>query len=241
MSNFETLQELPPPMSEPEGLSSGLHLIWGSGSGPAQRIQIALKEKSIPFTSHMVSFSAGDTRRAEWIAKLNPRKQVPILIDNGFAVSQSISILLYLEERFPGIDLLSKDLKVKTETITRAIEADEVLRPLVREVFALARPDATEEGKQKVFKNVGDEMDKWEAYLAKNESGWLVGTTISIADITLFPPFMMLVERFGLEFGSRKHLEAWFKSMMSRPSVLESVPPHWSTTPPKALPFKNIA
>ncbi|KAJ3110358.1 hypothetical protein HDU96_006671 [Phlyctochytrium bullatum] len=236
-----------PPMAEPANIDKGLHLVWGSGSGPAARVQLALHEKGLEFEGHMVSFSNGDTRRAEWIARLNPRKQVPILVDNGFSVAQSLSILLYLEEKYPSHPLLpaaSTHLALRTEAITRMLEADEVLRQSTRDVFKLISPDATEEARATAFKTLGDELDRWEGYLARNaekfEGGWLVGPSLSVADIALMPYFMMFVERFGLSFGPRTRLDAWYKAFFARPSVQKSIPPHWAEAPPKAFPLKGV-
>ncbi|KAJ3104514.1 hypothetical protein HDU97_009127 [Phlyctochytrium planicorne] len=241
-----TSTDLPPPIAEPANIGSGVHLVWGSGSGPAQRVQIALVEKGIPFSGHMVSFSNKDTRRADWIGKLNPRRQVPILIDDGYAVSQSMSILLYLEEKFPQKPLLaSGDLKLKTETVTRMIESDEVFRKLVQQAFqVLMANQSTQEVKNNLFKEMGEELDKWEAYLAKNaekySGGWLVGPSLSVADIAAFPTLMMLVERFGLSFGKRQRLDAWYKTIVVRESVQKSIPPHWAESPPKDKFFEGV-
>ncbi|KAI8849824.1 glutathione S-transferase [Chytridium lagenaria] len=180
-----------PAMPEPQGLSSGIHLI-------------ALQEKNLPFTGHMVSFSNGDTRRAEWIARLNPR----------------------------------------TETITRMIEADEVFRPLTQEVFRMGNPEITEEAKAATFKKLSDELDRWEAYFVKNaekfEGGWVVGSSLSVADIALLPTLMMYVVRFGLDLSPRPHLAKWYTAMTARSSVQNAIPPHWAESPPKAQPFKTV-
>ena len=49
----------------------------------------------------VLSFSAGDTRKPEFIA-LNPRHQVPVLVDGDFVLYESNAIVEYLDEAYPG-------------------------------------------------------------------------------------------------------------------------------------------
>jgi glutathione S-transferase len=56
-----------------------LMLYAGSGSPFAWRVQFALEHKALAHELRMLSFSARDTRKPEFIA-LNPRHQVPVLI-----------------------------------------------------------------------------------------------------------------------------------------------------------------
>ena len=60
-----------------------LILYYGSGSPYAWRAQFALEHKALPYELKVLSFSAGDTRKPEFIA-LNPRHQVPVLVDGEF-------------------------------------------------------------------------------------------------------------------------------------------------------------
>ena len=51
-------------------------LYYGSGSPYAWRAQLALEHKALAYERKLLSFSAGDTRKPEFIA-LNPRHEVP--------------------------------------------------------------------------------------------------------------------------------------------------------------------
>ena len=52
-------------------------LYYGSGSPYAWRVQLALEHKALAYERKVLSFSAGDTRKPEFLA-LNPRHRVPI-------------------------------------------------------------------------------------------------------------------------------------------------------------------
>jgi glutathione S-transferase len=78
-----------------------LTLYYGSGSPYAWRAQLALEHKALAYELKVLSFSAGDTRKPEFVA-LNPRHQVPVLVDGDFVLYESNAIVEYLDEAYPG-------------------------------------------------------------------------------------------------------------------------------------------
>ena len=78
-----------------------LVLYYGSGSPYAWRVQLALEHKALPYERKVLSFSAGDTRKPEFLA-LNPRHRVPVLVDGDFVLYESNAIVEYLDEAYPA-------------------------------------------------------------------------------------------------------------------------------------------
>ncbi len=71
----------------------------------AQKIKIALREKSLEFeVAAPDGLGAGSV--AGTFARANPRAEVPVLIDGETAIFDSTIILEYLEDRFPSPPLL---------------------------------------------------------------------------------------------------------------------------------------
>jgi glutathione S-transferase len=78
-----------------------LALYYGSGSPYAWRVQLGLEHKALPYERIVLSFTGGDLRTPEHLAR-NPRGKVPVLVDDGFALYESAAILEYLDEAYPG-------------------------------------------------------------------------------------------------------------------------------------------
>src|SRR5215468_10140295 len=97
-------------------------LYYMSGSPYAWRAWLALVHKGVTFTQRTMSYDAGDFKSEEF-RKLTPRRRVPVLLDDDFALYESAAIVEYIEERWPHPSLFSADLR------RRAIE-----RRLIREV-----------------------------------------------------------------------------------------------------------
>ena len=70
----------------------------------AQKVKIALYEKGVAFETQLPDIVGGSN--LEEFAALNPRLEVPTLIDGDFAVFDSTVILEYIEDRWPTPPLL---------------------------------------------------------------------------------------------------------------------------------------
>jgi glutathione S-transferase len=70
----------------------------------AQKCKIAMYEKGVTFEAKMPeAIGTGDTAG---FLKINPRGEVPALLDGGFAIFDSTVILEYIEDKWPAPPLL---------------------------------------------------------------------------------------------------------------------------------------
>ncbi|MGV2829722.1 glutathione S-transferase family protein [Myxosarcina sp. GI1(2024)] len=81
-------------------------------------VWIMLLEKQVPFEPIELALN-GDQWQLEFL-KINPFGRVPVLVDNGFSIFESLTILDYLELRYPTPAFLPTD--TKTLTIVRMTE-----------------------------------------------------------------------------------------------------------------------
>ena len=115
-----------------------LAFYYASGSPYAWRVWLALEHKGIPYERKTLSFDAGDLKTPEFAA-LNPRRKVPVIVDEGFALYESGAIVEYLEDKRPGEPrLFSADLRQRALQRRMVREADQYFAaPMERLVEAV--------------------------------------------------------------------------------------------------------
>jgi maleylacetoacetate isomerase len=89
-------------------LSLELFTYWRSSA--SYRVRIALNLKSLPYVTHAINLmkDGGEQFTAQYRA-VNPQSRVPMLVHDGQRITQSLAIIEYLDEVFPGTRLIPKD------------------------------------------------------------------------------------------------------------------------------------
>ena len=194
---------------------------YASGSPFAWRVWLALERKGIPYHLKTLSFDAGDLKTPEFSA-LNPRRRVPVLVDDDFALAESAAIVEYIEDRWPNGPAL-----FATEPRKRAIQ-----RRMVREadhyLADIGTRFATAPSEENA-KDLKQELSLWEGAAAGD---YLTGE-LSAVDLTVYP-FMALFVRiagrrpdFAQSDFIGPRLSGWMDRMRALPIVQHTQPPHW--------------
>ena len=95
-------------------------------SGPLSmfgaKAEIAAHEKGVPFDLEMVAFSqaAGYSPKHPEVLRINPKRQVPVLIDDGVEIFDSTQIFEYLEDVAPQPPLWPGDPAARPRPSARA-------------------------------------------------------------------------------------------------------------------------
>jgi glutathione S-transferase len=210
-----------------------LTLYYASGSPYAWRVWLALEHKGIPYELKLLSFDAGDLGTPQFAA-LNPRRRVPVIVDDGFALSESAAIVEYLDEKRPGEPrLFAADLRQRAVQRRLVREADAYVAPAVEhlaEAVLFAPPERqSAEHTAAAGAALKKELATWEAAIAGDE----IAGALSAADFTLYP-FLAL----ALRVARRKPelaaadlvgplLGAWMRRMETLPITQKTWPPHW--------------
>ena len=78
----------------------------------SMRPWVLMKGLELPFEEQRLSFRLGlDSGFGEAVAAFSPARRVPVLIDDGFAVWDSLAITEYLHDRFPAVGVWPGDLR----------------------------------------------------------------------------------------------------------------------------------
>ena len=211
-----------------------LVLYYGSGSPYAWRAQLALEHKALPYELKVLSFAAGDTRKAEFLA-LNPRHQVPVLVDGDFALYESNAIVEYLDEAYPaaGARLFPGDAKARAITRRLILEVDNYFDApvdlIIRHAF-YAKPE--ERDAQKLADARKALMEEYAMFTTAMRGDFLAGS-LSAADYAFYPlvAFMKRCENKLPDLDSdgmlTPELRAWKARIEALPYLDKTIPPHW--------------
>ena len=200
---------------------------YASGSPYAWRVWLALERKGVPYHRKTLSFDAGDLKTAEFGA-LNPRRRVPVLVDDDFALAESAAIVEYIEDRWPlGPALFASDPRRRAIQRRMVREADQYLAPAGNRFV-------TGEGSEDTLNDLRRELALWEDAATAD---FLTGE-LSAVDLTVYP-FMALFLRLAARradfvkddvIGPR--LATWIDRMQALPIVQHTWPPHWREAAP---------
>ena len=218
---------------------TGRELYFISGSPPCWTVMLALEVKGLAYRQRSLHNTKGEHKSPEYL-KINPRGQVPTLIDGDVTVRETLAVLAYLDATTPEPPLFGKAPR-ETARIWQAIsECDgnlrqpvvNISRPLFRgkgEEFAAQITDAAA--------IVREELGLLEARLSSDP--WLAGGDLSAADLVTFPVLMQLSRAAAREdaapFGLAVHpldesfpkLDTWQKRIEALPGFDNAYPPHW--------------
>ena len=208
-------------------------LYYLSGSPYAWRVWLSLEHKGIDYDLKAISFDAGDFNTPEFVA-LNPRRRVPVMVDDGFALYESAAIVEYLSDKWPGDPhLFSADIRQRAIQRRMVREIDQYIgdavERLVRAILFTPRERWSEEKITAARTNLKVELAMWESLIAGD---YLAGT-LSAVDLTLFP-YLGLVERMAKQKAGLltpdlmgPKVTAWAQRMKGLPIVQKTWPPHW--------------
>jgi len=81
----------------------------------SMRPWVLMKQAGLPFEERKVRFDAfeADSQFKQAVLKINPAGRVPVLVDDGFAVWDSLAIAEYLAEKFPDRALWPRDPRAR--------------------------------------------------------------------------------------------------------------------------------
>ena len=190
-------------------------------SGPLSmfgaKAEIAAHEKGLAFELVMVPFEMKTLYQPKHpeVQRINPKRQVPVLIDGDLEIFDSTQIFEYLESIKPEPALWPTEPKARARARLLEHKSDEVyFPPIVRLMGLQGTPDdpAAAEARAAAL-SFYDGMEK-----AIADKEWLVGS-YTYADIAFY-----MAQIFGDRMGApmtdaHPKLQAWRDRMSARPAV----------------------
>jgi glutathione S-transferase len=194
-----------------------LRLYSGPLSMFGAKVQIAALEKNLDFELVMVPFDmkGGYAPKNEEVLRINPKRQVPVLIDDDLEIFDSTQIFEYFEVLKPRPALWPLEARARARARLLELKSDEVYFPHIIKLMGLqATPEdpatiAAREGAAAYYRDT-------ERLLADRE--YLAGD-FSFADIAFF-----MAQLFGARMGADMTSETplllrWREKMLARLTV----------------------
>ena len=200
--------------------------------GPNPRVvAMFIAERGIDLPVQEVDIMAGENLGDDF-RKLNPSAQSPCLqLDDGSVIAEVTVICSYLDEVTDGPSLIGTTSEERAETRMWNRRFDtRILEPMTL-AFRSAEAIGLFKDRYRVIPHAADDLkatvqDSW-AWLEPQMAGktFVCGDRFTLADIQLFA-----FADFGALIGqgipeSLPNLQAWFKRVNERPSVVASVHP----------------
>ena len=196
-------------------------------SGPLSmfgaKVQIAAHEKSIDFELIMVPFTMkeGYAPKHPEVLRINPKRQVPVLIDGDLELFDSTQIFEYLEDIKPEPALWPATSAARAWSRRLEHESDEVYFPHIIKLMQLWKtPD--DPAAQLARAGAAACYRTMEGVLGDRE---FLGGDYSFADIAFYMA-QLFGARMGADMtGETPRLLQWRRRMTARPAVMKVVGP----------------
>jgi len=192
-------------------------------SGPLSmfgaKAEIAAREKGLDFELVMVPFEMKTLYQPKHpeVARINPKRQVPVLVDGDLEIFDSTQIFEYFETIRPEPALWPAEPKAKARARLLEMKSDEVyFPPIVRLMGLQARPDdpGAVEARAAATRSY-DEMER-----TIGSQPWLAGS-YSYADIAFYMAQLFGARMTAPMTGAHPRLQAWRDRMSARPAVAQ--------------------
>ena len=183
-------------------------------SGNAYKARLLLSLLGLEFEEIDVNLMSGENRTESFLA-LNPRGQVPVLVDGEAAVWDSQAILVYLARRY-GEAWLPADPVAMAEVMQwLAVSENELLFGLARARAVLHFGRDFDLPSCQTYGRVG--LKVLEQHLAGND--WLAAGKPTIADIACMP-YAALSHMGGIPLDDHPAIRAWIDRIRALPGFI---------------------
>jgi glutathione S-transferase len=200
-------------------------ILYGSSFSPFVRKTMAYAaEKELELPVQNIGLGSADPE----FQRASPFGKMPAFIDGDFAISDSSAIITYLEAKYPQPAMLPADPADRARVIWFEEFADTIMMVGGGKVFfnRVVMPVFMKQDGDEAAARDGETNDLPQvlAYLetvVPDPGGFLVGSTISLADIAVASPFVNYeLGRAAIDHSHYPRTYAWVASIHARQSFV---------------------
>jgi len=148
-----------------------------------------LETAGVPFEPVLVKLHKGEQNEPAFRA-VNPRGQVPVLVDGATTITQIAAIVQYLDAKFPEQQFLPREPLARAKVLETLAWMNNTVHPTFTHVFMpykfAGTPQAQEELKSfnaKVYAGLLDELEALAKKAADAGRAWLGGEKLGPLDV----------------------------------------------------------
>jgi glutathione S-transferase len=198
-------------------------------SGPlslfSRKVEIALYEKGLPFERVMVPFTqtVGYSPKNTDVLRINPKGQVPVLIDGDLEVYDSTLIIEYLDEAYPTVPLFPAAAKDRAQCRLLDVFADEVMLVPLRALMHRTGPRPADPQAWLALEAAAKDANLVLARYLTELDQRLAGAAnffgkFSAADIAVFMAVLFSQRLGGPSIKEHAALWQWYRNLSARPA-----------------------
>ncbi|GAB3452146.1 glutathione S-transferase [Massilia terrae] len=203
-----------------------MHLYYHPYSSNARRAAMVADHLGIPLDMVEINLASPDDRRR--LAEVNPNSKIPVLLDDGFTLTESCAIMQYLADSKPGQTLYPHDPLARADVNRWLFWSVQHFSPAIgvivwqnvwKKMVEGTDTDPVELARgTRELKRFAAVLD---AHLAHRE--WLCGDALTLADFAVAAP-LMYIERARVPVAQYANVLAWFTRVQQLPAWRNTEP-----------------
>lgn len=183
------------------------------------KVVIALEELGLAYDLKPVNVRAGEQKAQAFLA-LNANGKVPVLVDDGFVLTESAAILVHLAEKYGS--LLPADGPDRARVFEQLFFHASALSPAFGNAgfFRRSSPEPQPIAEARFVTEAERILGLLDARLA--DQPFVAGHEFTIADIAHFG-WLWRRQFPGLTLEERPNLSRWYEAIVARPAVQRAI------------------
>ncbi|EDV92883.1 GH18587 [Drosophila grimshawi] len=179
-----------------------------SDGPPSLAVRMTLKALDIQYQLINVDFCALEHRTEDY-AKLNPQKEIPVLDDEGFHLSESIAIMQYLCDKYAPLSTLYPEDPNERALVNQRLCFNMNFYYAPISAHSMAPIFFAYERTPMSLKKVENALDVFETYLQRLGTKYAASDNVTIADFALVSSTLCL-EAIDFDLTSYPLVQKWY-------------------------------
>lgn len=205
--------------NEHDPMETNMIEVYAFATPNSVKVPIALEELGLPYDLKAVNVRKGEQKEEAFLS-LNPNGKVPVLVDAGFALTESAAILVHLAEETGK--LLPSEGAARARVFEQLFFHASALSPAFGNAgfFKRSSPEPQPIAEARFTSEAERVLGLLDSRLANQ--AFMAGDAFTIADIAHFG-WLWRRHFPGLTLDDRPNLSSWYDEVAARPAVQRAI------------------